>query len=92
MPLTLINQRHTIANQRVASNPPAQVANPSFGVAQSAQASAVTTSHTHNAPNQLAESSQSMASSTTTNGTVNDEYLIGFAKILVRSPSAIMKY
>lgn len=71
----------TIANQRVASNPPAQVANPSSGVAQSAQASAVTTSHTHNAPNQLAESSQSMASSTTTNGTVNDEYLIGFAKI-----------
>ena len=71
----------TIANQRVASNPPAQVANPSFGVAQSAQASAVTTSHTHNAPNQLAESSQSMASSTTANGTVNDEYLIGFAKI-----------
>ncbi len=69
------------ANQRVASNPPAQVANPSFGVAQSAQASAVTTSHTHNAPNQLAESSQSMASSTTANGTVNDEYLIGFAKI-----------
>ena len=71
----------TIANQRVASNPPAQVANPSSGVAQSAQASAVTTSHTHNAPNQLAESSQSMASSTTANGTVNDEYLIGFAKI-----------
>ena len=71
----------TTANQRVASNPPAQVANPSFGVAQSAQASAVTTSHTHNAPNQLAESSQSMASSTTANGTVNDEYLIGFAKI-----------
>lgn len=71
----------TIANQRVASNPPVQVANPSSGVAQSAQASAVTTSHTHNAPNQLAESSQSMASSTTTNGTVNDEYLIGFAKI-----------
>ena len=71
----------TIANQRVASNPPAQIANPSSGVAQSAQASAVTTSHTHNAPNQLAESSQSMASSTTTNGTVNDEYLIGFAKI-----------
>ena len=71
----------TIANQRVASNPPAQVANPSSGVAHSAQASAVTTSHTHNAPNQLAESSQSMASSTTANGTVNDEYLIGFAKI-----------
>ena len=71
----------TIANQRVASNPPAQAANPSSGVAHSAQASAVTTSHTHNAPNQLAESSQSMASSTTTNGTVNDEYLIGFAKI-----------
>ena len=71
----------TIANQRVASNPPAQVANPSSGVAHSAQASAVTTSHTHNAPNQLAESSQSMASSTTTNGTVNDEYLIGFAQI-----------
>ena len=71
----------TIANQRVASNPTAQVANPSSGVAHSAQASAVTTSHTHNAPNQLAESSQSMASSTTTNGTVNDEYLIGFAKI-----------
>ena len=71
----------TTANQRVASNPPAQVANPSSGVAHSAQASAVTTSHTHNAPNQLAESSQSMASSTTANGTVNDEYLIGFAKI-----------
>lgn len=71
----------TIANQRVASNPPAQVANPSPGVAQSTQASAVTTSHTHNAPNQLAESSQSMRLSTTTNGTVNDEYLIGFAKI-----------
>lgn len=71
----------TITNQRVASNPPAQVANPSSGVAHSAQASAVTTSHTHNAPNQLAESSQSMASSTTTNGTVNDKYLIGFAKI-----------
>ena len=70
----------TIANQRVASNPPAQAANPSSGVAHSAQASAVTTSHTHNAPNQLAESSQSMAS-TTTNGTVNDEYLIGFAQI-----------
>lgn len=70
----------TIANQRVASNPPAQVANPSSGVAHSAQASAVTTSHTHNAPNQLAESSQSMAS-TTANSTVNDEYLIGFAKI-----------
>jgi hypothetical protein len=62
----------TIVNQRVASNPPAQIANPS---------SAVTTSHTYNAPNQLAESSQSMASSTTTNGAVNDEYLIGFAKI-----------
>lgn len=31
---------------RVASNPPAQVANPLSGVAQSAQASAVTTSHT----------------------------------------------
>ena len=71
----------TTANQRVASNPPAKIANPSSGVAHSAQASAVTTSHTHNAPNQLAESSQSMASSTTTNGTVNDEYLIGFAKI-----------
>ncbi|UAY36379.1 hypothetical protein LAJ61_06750 [Moraxella osloensis] len=71
----------TIANQRVASNPPAQVANPLSGVAHSAQASAVTNSHTHNAPSQLAESSQSMASSTTTNGTVNDEYLIGFAKI-----------
>ena len=71
----------TIANQRVASDLPAQVANPSSGVAQSAQASAVTTSHTHNAPNQLAESSQSMGLSTTANGTVNDEYLIGFAKI-----------
>ena len=71
----------TTANQRVASNPPTQVANPSSGVAQSAQASAVTTSHTHNAPNQLAESSQSMGLSTTANGTVNDEYLIGFAKI-----------
>ena len=71
----------TIANQRVASNPPAQVANPSSGVAHSAQASAVTTHHTHNAPNQLAESSQSMGLSTTANGTVNDEYLIGFAKI-----------
>ena len=71
----------TIANQRVASNPPAQVANPLSGVAQSAQASAVTTSHTHNAPSQLAESSQSMALSATANGTVNDEYLIGFAKI-----------
>ncbi len=71
----------TIANQRVASNPPAQVANPLSGVAQSAQASAVTTSHTYNAPNQLAESSQLMGSSTTANGTVNDEYLIGFAKI-----------
>ena len=71
----------TIANQRVASDLPAQVANPSSGVTHSAQASAVTTSHTHNAPNQLAESSQSMASTTTANGTVNDEYLIGFAKI-----------
>ena len=71
----------TIANQRVASNPPAQVANPSSGVAHSAQASAVTTSHTHNAPNQLAESSQSMASSTSGNSSVNDEYLIRFAKI-----------
>lgn len=71
----------TIANQRVASNLPAQVANPSSGVTHSAQASAVTTSHTHNAPNQLAESSQSMASTTTANGTVNDEYLIGFAQI-----------
>lgn len=71
----------TIANERVASNPPAQVVNPSSGVAHSAQASAVTTSHTYNAPNQLAESSQSMASTTTANGTVNDEYLIGFAKI-----------
>lgn len=71
----------TIANQRVASNPPAQVANPLSGVAHSAQASAVTTHHTHNAPSQLAESSQSMALSATANGTVNDEYLIGFAKI-----------
>lgn len=71
----------TTASQRVASNPPAQVANPSSGVAHSAQVSAVTTSHTHNAPNQLAEPSQSMGSSTTANGTVNDEYLIGFAKI-----------
>ncbi|ATW71245.1 hypothetical protein [Moraxella osloensis] len=71
----------TIANQRVASNPPAQIANPSSGVAQSAQVSAVTTSHTHNAPSQLAEPSQSMGLSTTANGTVNDEYLIGFAKI-----------
>ena len=71
----------TIANQCVASNPPAQVPNPSSGVAQSAQASAITTSHTYNAPNQLAESSQSMGSSTTANATVNDEYLIGFAKI-----------
>lgn len=72
----------TTANQRVASNPPAQIANPSSGIAHSAQVSAVTTSHTHNAPNQLAESSQSMGASTTTaNGTVNDEYLIGFAKI-----------
>ena len=75
------SQIDTIANQRVASNLPAQVANPSSGVTHSAQASAVTTSHTHNAPNQLAESSQSMASTTTANGTVNDEYLIGFAKI-----------
>lgn len=71
----------TIANQRVASNPPTQIANPLSGVAQSAQASAVTNSHTYNAPNQLAESSQSMGSSTTAHGTVNDEYLIGFAKI-----------
>lgn len=71
----------TTANQRVASNPPAQVGDTSSGVAQSAQVLAVTTSHTHNAPNQLAESSQSMASSTTANGTVNNEYLIGFAKI-----------
>lgn len=71
----------TTANQRVASNPPAQIANPSSGIAHSAQVSAVTTSHTHNAPNQLAEPSQSMASTTTANGTVNDEYLIGFAKI-----------
>ncbi|VXB47180.1 conserved hypothetical protein [Enhydrobacter sp. 8BJ] len=71
----------TITNQRVALNPPAQIANPSSGVAQSAQASVVTTSHTHNAPTQLAESGQSMAASTTANGTVNDEYLIGFAKI-----------
>ena len=71
----------TIANQRVASDLPAQVANTSSGVAQSAQASAVTTIYTHNAPSQLAESSQSMASTTTANGTVNDEYLIGFAKI-----------
>ncbi|MBD3726055.1 MAG: hypothetical protein IE936_03105 [Moraxella osloensis] len=68
-------------NQRVASNLPAQVANPLSGVTHSAQASALTTSHTHNAPNQLAESSQSMASTTTANGTVNDEYLIGFAQI-----------
>ncbi|BFM98722.1 hypothetical protein MOXK02_02810 [Moraxella sp. K02] len=75
------SETDTIANQRVASNPPAQVANPSSGVAQSAQASAATNSHTHNAPNQLAASSQSMGSSTTANGTVNDEYLIGFAKI-----------
>ena len=66
---------------RVASNPPAQVANPSPGVEQSTQASAVTTSHTYNAPTQLAESSQSMASSTSANSTVNDEYLIGFAQI-----------
>ena len=71
----------TIANQRVASNLPVQVGDTSSGVTHSAQASAVTTSHTHNAPNQLAESSQSMASTTTANGTVNDEYLIGFAKI-----------
>lgn len=71
----------TIANQRVASDLPAQVANPSSGVTHSAQASAVTTSHTHNAPNQLAESSQSMASSTSGNSSVNDEYLIGFAQI-----------
>ena len=71
----------TIANQRVASDLPAQVAITSSGVAQSAQASAVTTIYTHNAPSQLAESSQSMASTTTANGTVNDEYLIGFAKI-----------
>lgn len=70
-----------IANQRVASNLPTQIANPLSGIAQSAQASAVTTSHTHNAPSQLAESSQSMGSSTTANGIVNDEYLIGFAKI-----------
>ena len=75
------SQIDTVANQRVASNLPTQIANPLSGVAQSAQASAVTTSHTHNAPNQLAESSQSMASTTTANGTVNDEYLIGFAKI-----------
>lgn len=66
---------------RVASNPPTQIANPSPGIAHSAQASAVTTSHTHNASSQLAESSQSMRLSTTTNGTVNDEYLIGFAQI-----------
>ena len=71
----------TVANQRVASNPPTQIANTSSGVAQSAQASAVTTIYTHNAPSQLAESSQSMASTITANGTVNDEYLIGFAKI-----------
>ena len=71
----------TIANQRVASNPPVQVGDTSSGVAQSAQASAVTTSHTHNAPNQLAESSQSMGLSTTANSTVKDEYLIGFAQI-----------
>lgn len=71
----------TIANQRVASNPPAQIANPLSGVEQSAQASAVETHHTYNAPTQLAESSQSMASTTTANGTFNDEYLIGFAKI-----------
>ena len=60
-------------NQRVASNPPAQIANPSSGVTQSAQASAITTSNTYNTPNQLAESSQLMGLSTTTNGTVNDE-------------------
>ena len=71
----------TIANQRVASNLPTQIANPLSGVAQSPQASTVANSHTHNAPSQLAESSQSMGSSTTANGTVNDEYLIGFAKI-----------
>lgn len=71
----------TIANQRVVSNPPAQVDNPSSGIAHSAQASAVKTHHTHNAPNQLAQSSQSMRSSTTANSTVNDEYLIGFAQI-----------
>lgn len=71
----------TTANQRVASNLPTQIANPLSGVAQSAQASAVTTSHTYNAPSQLAASRQSMGSSTTANGTVNDEYLIGFAKI-----------
>ena len=71
----------TTANQRVASNLPTQIANPLSGVAQSAQVSAVTTSHTYNAPNQLAESSHSIASSTTAHGTVNDEYLIGFAKI-----------
>lgn len=71
----------TVANQRVASNPPTQIANPSSGVTHSAQVSAVTTSHTHNAPNQLAEPSQSMASTITANGTVNDEYLIGFAQI-----------
>ena len=75
------SQIDTVANQRVASNPPTQIANTSSGVAQSAQASAVTTIYTHNAPSQLAESSQSMGSSTTANGTVNDEYLIGFAKI-----------
>ena len=50
----------TITNQRVALNPPAQIANPSSGVAQSAQASVVTTSHTHNAPNPLAKTSQSV--------------------------------
>ena len=48
---------------------------------QSATDTIVNQSVASNAPNQLAESSQSMASSTTTNGTVNDEYLIGFAKI-----------
>ena len=36
----------TIANQRVASNPPAQVGNPSSGVAQSTQVLAVITSDT----------------------------------------------
>lgn len=71
----------TITNQRVASNPPVQVGDTSSGIAHSAQASAVTTHHTYNAPSQLAESSQSMGLSTTANGTVNDEYLIGFAKI-----------
>lgn len=75
------SETDTIANQRVASNPPTQIANPLSGVAPSAQASAATNSHTHNAPSQLAASRQSMGSSTTANGTVNDEYLIGFAKI-----------